>query len=1166
MASAPVRPEPADPEILQNADAELVGVFQTAARIGEHSHEEHLYSFTTLLAAIYYANGRTCEWWHSYVDRAGIKIGDMLSGLGVKPDDLTSRVPVTFSKQRLTTSASRLLEKAEDMYGTTGARQLGVRHLLGSYIFRMPINHYKQALSWNFDPAKAAPAFLDFLRSNYPTEMEVWEQLAATATGDPSLPAGSQASPRTPPDNVLKQEFPANNAPVQQTAAEPGADKAAPRPTSADFASTEGVSRVLNLARQIVGAEDTGSNVAGRITSRAVFFAIVDFGAVAPGTAAAALYKAIRSSKATLERYSSLRKSYNPAKIDVLKVPQSSSPVPFSQNLGLVFKRALELARATTHAEVIGLRHLTAAFLLEGPNLGGGRLSKALETLALDTGSFLYRMYQDLRKNLPSEDMGAWEKALFASGPRDVPEYSADDDKGPDLLNVKDDVEAFAAVMAAHDLHPPLSVGLFGDWGSGKSFFMRMLRDRIDQIALAAAKEKSRIFCSQIVQIPFNAWFYVDHSLWATLVSEIFDKLFIAISGGPVSPEDAKKEIQAKLEKAEGLFKEARKELDDAKSALVEAQKRLDKLVEDRQAKEQTLSESLNDLGSLLAGKDEIKKQLDDVRRQMGLPEAARSFQALEEQIGQAQTLGRRIATMVLSVFQPPGVFLRIAALACVFVAPVLVWWIVSRLPVTKEFHDLAMLVGSAGTFAMTAATWIARQVKRGSGIISRAESVFAQLQAIREKRIREDTAPQRAELQQVQERESAARKQVADTELQVQTLQRELDEMQPGARMQKFIRERTTSTDYSKHLGLVSLIRKDFQTLSDLVESREDIPVQRIVLYIDDLDRCPPDRVVEVLEAIHLLLAFKLFVVVVGVDARWVIRSLQKEYRGLLTEAAAGTNSTDVATPHDYLEKIFQIPFWIQPMTKDGSKGLITGLLPISAAPTVADGKGSAQVKTDGKVKAEEPAPADEIKQSEQEKNIADNNVEASTGPKSQTNGGPAETAPAPKSSDPGKLILKDFELEYIQELSPYIGRSPRRVKRFVNIYRLLRASVRPGADAVNFIGTRENPGEHRTALVLLTILTGAPTLAPEIMKVLRELPASDSVTKLREQITARLNGHDAGELEAALGALEFFRGKTRERNLRRLQKWEPVMARYSFRPRDTAGLADLAPEKTVQ
>ena len=47
--------------------------------------------------------------------------------------------------------------------------------------------------------------------------------------------------------------------------------------------------------------------------------------------------------------------------------------------------------------------------------------------------------------------------------------------------------------------------------------------------------------------------------------------------------------------------------------------------------------------------------------------------------------------------------------------------------------------------------------------------------------------------------------------------------------------------------------------------------PLERIILYIDDLDRCPEERVVEVLEAVNLLMAFPLFIVIVGVDPRWV-------------------------------------------------------------------------------------------------------------------------------------------------------------------------------------------------------------------------------------------------------------------------------------------------------
>ncbi|XXX98908.1 P-loop NTPase fold protein [Sorangium sp. So ce204] len=77
----------------------------------------------------------------------------------------------------------------------------------------------------------------------------------------------------------------------------------------------------------------------------------------------------------------------------------------------------------------------------------------------------------------------------------------------------------------------------------------------------------------------------------------------------------------------------------------------------------------------------------------------------------------------------------------------------------------------------------------------------------------------------------------------------------------------------------------RDLQPQEDAGEgARDDIePFDRIVLYVDDHDRCRPDQVVNMLEAIHLLLALDLFVVVVAVDSRWLIRALEVHYRDLL-------------------------------------------------------------------------------------------------------------------------------------------------------------------------------------------------------------------------------------------------------------------------------------------
>jgi hypothetical protein len=130
--------------------------------------------------------------------------------------------------------------------------------------------------------------------------------------------------------------------------------------------------------------------------------------------------------------------------------------------------------------------------------------------------------------------------------------------------------------------------------------------------------------------------------------------------------------------------------------------------------------------------------------------------------------------------------------------------------------------------------------------------------------------------------------------------------------------------------LGLVSLARRDFEKLSDIFTDAEALSansrlsinekadlrslsssIDRVVLFIDDLDRCDPEKVVDVLQAVHLLLAYPLFAVVVGVDQRCLKQSLRTRFKGLLTplrendkgqEDSAADSHELPATPLDYL------------------------------------------------------------------------------------------------------------------------------------------------------------------------------------------------------------------------------------------------------------------------
>jgi hypothetical protein len=104
--------------------------------------------------------------------------------------------------------------------------------------------------------------------------------------------------------------------------------------------------------------------------------------------------------------------------------------------------------------------------------------------------------------------------------------YKSDEPDGADLLNITDEVNALASLLASEEIRPPLSLGLFGEWGSGKSFFMQKMQDRIKIISDTSRKNSNMNgYCKNIVQITFNAWHYSEVSLWSSLNSEIFEQL-----------------------------------------------------------------------------------------------------------------------------------------------------------------------------------------------------------------------------------------------------------------------------------------------------------------------------------------------------------------------------------------------------------------------------------------------------------------------------------------------------------------------------------------------------------------------------------------------------------------------------------------------------------------
>jgi GTPase SAR1 family protein len=72
----------------------------------------------------------------------------------------------------------------------------------------------------------------------------------------------------------------------------------------------------------------------------------------------------------------------------------------------------------------------------------------------------------------------------------------------------------------------------------------------------------------------------------------------------------------------------------------------------------------------------------------------------------------------------------------------------------------------------------------------------------------------------------------------------------------------------------------------------------KKIVVFIDDLDRCAPDKILEVLESTTVFLDIKGFVYVLGMNSEVVNKAIDQKYKDMGIKG------------EDYLEKIIQIPF----------------------------------------------------------------------------------------------------------------------------------------------------------------------------------------------------------------------------------------------------------------
>ncbi|HTF91088.1 MAG TPA: TIR domain-containing protein, partial [Planctomycetota bacterium] len=355
-----------------------------------------------------------------------------------------------------------------------------------------------------------------------------------------------------------------------------------------------------------------------------------------------------------------------------VKLPAIAAPLLALPPLDGEASLALEWARLLQGGPVADTWELAlfcALFYPKDPG-GPGLIDATLRSIAIDPDAVL-AAFAGFQKDLPNQPSAGLRATLERRRQRSVWDRSGfDSDRvsGPipqdqDRLDVGRPALRFAKLLASKETKPPLALGLFGNWGSGKTFFMGLMRKQIE--VLTASKDED--YVRRVVQIEFNAWHYHDTTLWACLAMRIFEGLAQALNPpGESDIEAVRRQLHQKLRSSEQRRSEAETIRMEAVATRSRAQRSLARKQKFRAAWEKEsaifrLQAAWRYWSGTPAGRKELEvaaKEVNGLKRKFGLEATLDSFDSavrLRTELLKLKSQGFGLATAIHHRFRGVG-------------------------------------------------------------------------------------------------------------------------------------------------------------------------------------------------------------------------------------------------------------------------------------------------------------------------------------------------------------------------------------------------------------------------------------------------------------------------------------------------------------------------------
>lgn len=260
---------------------------------------------------------------------------------------------------------------------------------------------------------------------------------------------------------------------------------------------------------------------------------------------------------------------------------------------------------------------------------------------------------------------------------------------------------------------------------------------------------------------------------------------------------------------------------------------------------------------------------------------------------------------------------------------------------------------------------------------------------------------------------------------------------------------------DYRSDMGYQHRVIEDLKFL--LAQLERSRPRCRVLVYIDDLDRCSDEKILEILQATILILADCRLYVMLGMDIKMISRAIEAQYRKL------GSAALEPDFAENYLRKIIQIALHLPDTGPEERFALVSSLFSEGARRKFAAPEGE-----EGRTEAEAGGDA---------------------GPAADAL--PFDLGRVQRLARVEEVTDTAVELKAILELQDYLPGNARELKRFVNTHRFLKILLSAS-------GESWSPRQQRRLVKWLLFCVNWPQLVDDALRAAKDPAGGDCLAPL--------------------------------------------------------------------